>query len=496
MAGFSFLEAIEYAESRGIVLPSEYYGKLAGLQRQQAVSIAGLGTLEQIKFVIDKLNASLKSGKTFKEFQDAVNANTLGIDLPASRLDNIYRTNMQVAYNRGRWEQQTRVSDSRPYLMYSAINDTRVRPTHLEWNGTILPRNHPFWATHYTPNGFRCRCGIISLTRAQAEKRGISKAPPAGEPDPGWDYNPGADYAPAVDKLVGSKTSSAPTPMKAGANGLQDAIEAKKKQVADAPAHLKVLENFKEGFKDNPAHLKVLAELNAKSDELNRRIDEAASRYRDTYNLKLELEEVAKAFRAASSKERYRVQALLFTDKATGSEIGTTVNPAGLSPRMRDKVAEAEDWVRKLVRAELRPKNLKVKVLPPSGRAHAEPTGSVIALSEDSSVSTIAHEIVHHIEFNNPDVARLVEEFYKRRTKGSKPRKLSEVTGNKGFRDSEITLVDEWVKRGGSAYTGKLYAGDYTEILAMGIERMILDPAEFFRKDPDYFGFMLEVFHG
>lgn len=202
MSGYSFLEAIKYAESRGVVLPEEYYGKLAGIQRQQAVSIAGLGSLDQIKFVIDKVNEALKGGQTFKEFQDAVRAGGVGVDLPKARLDNIFRTNMQVAYARGRWEQQERVSDSRPYLMYSAIDDSRVRPTHLAWSGTILPRSNPFWATHYPPNGYRCRCSVISLTKGQAEKRGISKVTPPADPDDGWGYNPGADYGGGVDKAL------------------------------------------------------------------------------------------------------------------------------------------------------------------------------------------------------------------------------------------------------------------------------------------------------
>ena len=50
-----FQEAMDYAARRKVVLPEDYYGKLIGLQRSQAVSIAGLAALEQIRFVVDKL---------------------------------------------------------------------------------------------------------------------------------------------------------------------------------------------------------------------------------------------------------------------------------------------------------------------------------------------------------------------------------------------------------------------------------------------------------
>ena len=42
--------------------------------------------------------------------------------------------------------------------MYDAVNDSRTRPQHLEWDGLVLPVDHPFWKTHAPPNGWGCRC--------------------------------------------------------------------------------------------------------------------------------------------------------------------------------------------------------------------------------------------------------------------------------------------------------------------------------------------------
>ncbi len=59
---------------------------------------------------------------------------------------------------------------------------------------------------------------------------------------------------------------------------------------------------------------------------------------------------------------------------------------------------------------------------------------------------------------------------------------------------SEIAYEDEWEKRGGDPYAGKVYrGGKYTEILTMGLERLYRDPQGFAQQDPDYFDFILGI---
>lgn len=206
----SFQEAVDYAASRDVILPDVYYGKLAGVQRSQSVSIAGLGSLEQIKAIIDLVKDVMDNGGTFADFQKQVKAGQLEVTLSKARLDNIFRTNIQAAYSRGRYEQQMRVSFIRPYWMYDAINDSRTRPTHKAMDGVILHHTNPWWKTHYTPNGYRCRCTIISLTEAQARKRGISPIAPEVDPDEGWDYSVGESYNKPVDDALDGFTTGDP----------------------------------------------------------------------------------------------------------------------------------------------------------------------------------------------------------------------------------------------------------------------------------------------
>jgi len=209
-----FHQAIKAAQIRHVVLPEVYYGEMQGLARQLSFSIAGIAAHDQLTQVKDSLSASLQRGTSFNKWKKEILENGI-LDLPAHRLDNIYRTNIQNSYNRGRWEKYQSVKGERPYLMYDAINDSRVRPSHLAMDGIIKRHDHSFWKEHAPSNGFRCRCRLISLSEKQAQRRsgqgtGLNK--PINNdlmnPDDGWDYNPAEDLTKGIEKSVAKKPES------------------------------------------------------------------------------------------------------------------------------------------------------------------------------------------------------------------------------------------------------------------------------------------------
>lgn len=171
MQPVTFLEALRFAHNKKIVLPDDFYS-LDLKTRQMATTVGFLSSLEQIETVIKAVNKSIADGGTFKDFQKLIEESE--IILPKHYLDNVFRTNIQNAYGHGRWQQQQRNKAKRPYLMYSAINDSRVRPSHLALNRIVRHIDDPFWLTHYPPLGFRCRCTVIALTEKQALKYGIT----------------------------------------------------------------------------------------------------------------------------------------------------------------------------------------------------------------------------------------------------------------------------------------------------------------------------------
>lgn len=71
MQPVTFLEALEYAHSKNIVLPAEFYS-MDLKTRQMATTVSFLSSLEQIETVIKAVNKSIASGGTFKDFQDLI----------------------------------------------------------------------------------------------------------------------------------------------------------------------------------------------------------------------------------------------------------------------------------------------------------------------------------------------------------------------------------------------------------------------------------------
>lgn len=106
------------------------------------------------------------------------------------------------------------------------------------------------------------------------------------------------------------------------------------------------------------------------------------------------------------------------------------------------------------------------------GRGFYNDGTSVIAADEQSydAQSTMYHELGHRTEHTFPEIMRLEQEFYERRTKGEKLQKLSDLTGIKDY-GTETTRTDKFK----DVYMGKeylTYSGEHYgyEILSMGLE--------------------------
>lgn len=109
----------------------------------------------------------------------------------------IYETNLRTSYAAGRFDQMKAIAANRPYWRYRH-NDAveHPRPEHVAWDGLVLPHDDPFWATHFPPNGWGCKCFVETLSARDLERSGKA----------------GPDDAPPIDfedKLVGA---TGPTP--------------------------------------------------------------------------------------------------------------------------------------------------------------------------------------------------------------------------------------------------------------------------------------------
>lgn len=187
-----FEDAIAAARARKVELPEDYYRRAPGEARRAATTISGLSALDQIQAVFDAVDDAIAGGSSFGQWKQLALAQGWG--LPRGRLETVVRTSAQTAYAQGHWRSFQANKARRPYLMWSAINDSRVRPAHLAMDGYVAPIDDPIWKVWHPPAGYNCRCTQISLTEAQARARGYgSQLRPQAEPDPGFgDGEPGS----------------------------------------------------------------------------------------------------------------------------------------------------------------------------------------------------------------------------------------------------------------------------------------------------------------
>lgn len=187
------LEAAEKWVEQGLIT-REVYDTLVARAKAEAFTVADLTLLSELSDVHGAILEAIEFGVTLDDFKASIDDLIIKYGWDHNRVNTIFRTNMQKAYHIGRYEQMMSVVNERPYWEYSAVMDRRTRPNHAANDGKIYPANSPFWDSWYPPNGFQCRCGVISHTEKEAKHLGIDKDFDKKKmPDKGFDINNGKE---------------------------------------------------------------------------------------------------------------------------------------------------------------------------------------------------------------------------------------------------------------------------------------------------------------
>ena len=246
------VEAIEHFRAKGYHVGFDWRDTSARehLRSFTVAKAMKLDILEDIRGAVDE---ALAEGTTFHQFRsrlepvlrekgwwgkgkllDPVTGKMRDVQLGSPRrLRIIYDTNLRMAHAKGHWQQIERTAAEAPWLRYQAVLDERTRPDHLAWHGTVLRFDHPFWQTHYPPNGWRCRCLVQQFDDDDLEAFGFapSDGPPTGSEatrpwtnkrtgetievpvgiDPGFQHNVGQlDAAAPARAILDDKIAAAP----------------------------------------------------------------------------------------------------------------------------------------------------------------------------------------------------------------------------------------------------------------------------------------------
>ena len=214
-SGFSFQKeptaVYEYLQGKNAEIHFDY-DEIMHDAHKKTFTIAKMTDLDLLKDMQNSLAQAFKNGIPFEEWKQSVKPilakkgwlGKIKVKDPKSgqekeiyvgnrRLKTIYDTNMRTAYAKARYESQMKSSGE--YFRYTAVLDSKTRPTHRKLHGTTLPKNDKFWDTNYPPNGWNCRCKVQVLTEAEVRARGItpladgSFLPSVAQDD--FAYNPG-----------------------------------------------------------------------------------------------------------------------------------------------------------------------------------------------------------------------------------------------------------------------------------------------------------------
>lgn len=235
------IEAI--ANIRGkLAIPTSSWDDYLSIPRAKAFTVAGVTKVDLLNDLQEDIAQALENGESISAFRKKFDQTVQnhGWDYKGKRgwrTRVIYDNNLRSSHMAGRWEQIQRVKKRRPYLVYHTAGDNNVRPKHNEWRYIALPVDHPFWDTHFPPNGWGCRCYIVSANDEMLKRLGIEPAEKAPELnrttrvsqttgelygdvpsgiDVGWDNNVGKQWL-APNSVFGEKLMKLPTSVRRAA---------------------------------------------------------------------------------------------------------------------------------------------------------------------------------------------------------------------------------------------------------------------------------------
>jgi hypothetical protein len=224
-----------------------------------------------------------------------------------------------------------------------------------------------------------------------------------------------------------------------------------------------------------------------------------------------ELTDRRDAYKDSLRRNAFRVAEAIAIPTAERALISTRMVTKGRAVPLVSR--EAEGWLGQvLAQDDLNPKGIKVEYGALKGanaRAYYSDKNRRVNLSGAEPTSTIVHEFGHAIEHQWPEIAARSAEFLDYRVSGEQLRSLRSLFPKRNYDASERGRKDRF----GQAfdkdaveawYCGKEYRHNprkpdtryATEILSMGLEKLITDPVKFAKKDPEFCAYILGILDG
>jgi len=205
-----FAEQVAFFRGKlGNLVPTKRWDDIWKSAHDRAFMVAGAAKADLLADLADAVDKAISEGETLDTFRKRFFAAVEKGDWHgwtgeateagrAWRTRIIYQTNLATSYAAGRLA-QLRDAGFR-YWVYRHSGAEHPRLQHLAWDGLTLPANHPFWQTHYPPNGFGCGCRVVGADGPESAKL-LGGKPGYTEPPDGWDdIDPDTGEQAGIDK--------------------------------------------------------------------------------------------------------------------------------------------------------------------------------------------------------------------------------------------------------------------------------------------------------
>jgi SPP1 gp7 family putative phage head morphogenesis protein len=179
------------------------FDKLDADAADHAFTVSGVAQADMVERVWNAIDDAVANGTDLEDFRASV-ADDLyeswGEEDPA-RLETIFRTNVNQAYNDGREEifSHPAVAEARPYWRYELIDDDALCDQCGECEDVTLPADDEWWDDHRPILHPNCRCSFTALTEDEAREEGLSDDDADPEVADGFGDERDEDYSPNLD---------------------------------------------------------------------------------------------------------------------------------------------------------------------------------------------------------------------------------------------------------------------------------------------------------
>lgn len=215
-----FTEAQEFLRQK-VSLPTKVWTDTLHRAHDRALVVAGADSVALVEDLRGALDRALNGGGGLEEFRSRFDEIVLQNGWQYNggrnwRTRVIYETNLRSAHQAGRLRQMRDpdVVKLRPFWRYVHAETRQPkapRHEHMAWDGKVWRHDDPIWATIFPPNGWRCSCGVHTVSVSGMNRLGKDgpdptpklkmrrvKDPTTGEwvkvpegIDFGWGYQPG-----------------------------------------------------------------------------------------------------------------------------------------------------------------------------------------------------------------------------------------------------------------------------------------------------------------